>query len=213
MANNSAIEGFGTVSKSLLASITMGWTKGACITLERGLTFCRKVCHNMNACIGGGWKSRRLTTSRTVEKSSVVGSRNWVNSAEAEASSSLEDLLAMGSWNWRGEARVNKFHRHKEGDRVWRPTSSFNPVHKLLLECQYIPQSRLENRGEGRTGRMPGLVAEVVNLPGRFCCLNPLREPKRCPGTLPKSPARWNCHYGNALSFDVYKAALNPGYS
>lgn len=100
MANSNAIDGLGTESKSLLASMTCGWTRGACITLESGFTFCRNVCQSIKACIGGGCKSRRLTTSRMEENNNVEGSRRDPRSVSAAASSSLDDLFAPGSWNY-----------------------------------------------------------------------------------------------------------------
>lgn len=99
MAKSSATAGFGTEPKSLLASMTWGWTNGAWMTFDRGLTFCRKVCHSMKACMGGGWRSRRFTASRIEEKSSVLGSRRKLMSVSAEPSSSLEDFAGLGTWN------------------------------------------------------------------------------------------------------------------
>lgn len=100
MANSKATDGFGTVSKSLLASMIIGWTEGACMTLDMGFTFCKKACQSINACIGGGWKSRRSATLRKAENSSELGLMLEPYSAELRASSSLEDLVALGSWNW-----------------------------------------------------------------------------------------------------------------
>lgn len=80
MENRSASEEWLDELWLVVALMTSGWTDGAWITLERGLTFSRNFCHRIKAWVAEGYHWDRSTSPPELPgRMKPIGSKKWLS--------------------------------------------------------------------------------------------------------------------------------------